>query len=121
MGQIWNESNNMVQENEEWENLTRIHGCGFWGGEMSKVNWDKTDWDPLATKKQPLRPKGFGNPKPKSMVTKDEILGIYDQMASGSYESPLDPTPGDPCAAHPPTSRFRVVKDESEEDATNKD
>jgi hypothetical protein len=88
---------------------------------MSKVNWDKTDWDPLATKKQSLRPDGFGNPKPKSVTNKDTILGIYDQMAAGHYESPLDPPPGDPRAAHPPTSRFRVVKDEGKDNAENKD
>jgi hypothetical protein len=88
---------------------------------MSKVNWDKTDWDPLATKKQSLRPDGFGSPKPKSVTTKYTILGIYDQMAPGRYESPLDPTPGDLRAAHPPTSRFLVVKDEGKDNATNKD
>ena len=94
---------------------TRTHGYGVLDGDMSKVNLDKTNWDPLATKKQSLRPKGFGNTKPKSVTTKDIILGIYDQMASGYYESPLDPTPGDPRAAHPTTSRFRVVGDEGEE------
>ena len=78
---------------------------------MSKVNWHKTEWDPLETKKRPLRPKGFGNPQPKQKTTKDTILDIYDQMASGNYESPLWPPPGDPRAAHPPTSRFRVVGD----------
>jgi hypothetical protein len=83
---------------------------------MSKVNWDKTDWDPLATKKQSLRPDGFGNPKPKAVTTKDTILGIYDQMAAGHYESPFDTPPGDPRAAHQPTSRFLVVENEEEED-----
>jgi len=81
---------------------------------MSKVKWEKTAWDPLSNKKRPLQPKGFGNPKPKEVTAKDTILGIYDQMAAGHYESPLDPPPRDPRAAHSPTSRFRVVKDEKE-------
>lgn len=56
---------------------------------MSKVNWDKTEWDPLATKNRPL-------PRPKRDT---------------GYVSSLWPPPGDPRAAHPPTSRFRVVSD----------
>ena len=81
---------------------------------MSKVNWDKTDWDPLATKKRPLRPGGFGNPKPKESTQKDTILRIYDEMATGDYQSPLWPPSGDPRAAHPPTSRFKVISNDDE-------
>lgn len=78
---------------------------------MSKVDWNKTDWDPSLQKKHKLRPKGFGLPQAANSETqKDTVLSIYDEMTTGSYVSPLWPPPGDPRAAHPPTSRFRVVR-----------
>jgi hypothetical protein len=36
--------------------------------------------------------------------TKRTILEVYDAMACGTYETPLDPPPGDPRAAHRPVS-----------------